>query len=253
MPPQRISNDLRWAVVRLTALGNSSQYVAMASGLNERQVRGINQLFDETGVVNGNRNAPRPGRPRILGNRHRNYMMSRLEQHNDMFLDEIQADLYLAHGVDVSISTVWRQLRRDGVTRKKVDRRAIERCEWTRLNFRERFAENYRPEHAVFVDESAIDRRTTYRNYGYAPSGFRVPQRARFVRGTRYSMLPALTVDGILTLQVIVGSFTAELFHQFIKQLLSYMEPFPAPKSVIFMDNCLIHKWQVTLDMITER
>ncbi|KAG8728463.1 hypothetical protein FRC10_004960, partial [Ceratobasidium sp. 414] len=70
-----------------------------------------------------------------------------------------------------------------------------------------------------------------------------------------YSMLPALTLDGILTLQVIVGGggVTAELFHEFIEQLLSNMRPFPAPRSVIFMDNCLIYKWQATLDMITER
>ncbi len=33
-----------------------------------------------------------------------------------------------------------------------------------------------------------------------------------------------------------------ELFTAFIKDLLLKMRPFPAPKSVIIMDNCSIHK-----------
>lgn len=63
MPARQITNDLQWAVVCLTALGHRANYVAMVAGLDNRQVHGINQMFEETGAINGNQNAPQPGWP----------------------------------------------------------------------------------------------------------------------------------------------------------------------------------------------
>lgn len=59
--------------------------------------------------------------------------------------------------------------------------------------------------------------------------------------GTRYSLLPALTLDGIIYSHTIEGSFTAGLFYDFIEGFLAHMQPYPAPCSVIIMDNCRIH------------
>lgn len=58
----------------------------------------------------------------------------------------------------------------------------------------------------------------------------------------RYSILPAISLDGILHVKILEGSFTTELFEEFIDSLLDTMQPFPAPNSVIVMDNCCIHK-----------
>lgn len=44
----------------------------------------------------------------------------------------------------------------------------------------------YSSEQLVFVDESACNKRTVYRNYGWALSGKRAIKRACFVRGRRY-------------------------------------------------------------------
>lgn len=41
---------------------------------------------------------------------------------------------------------------------------------------------------------------------------------------------------------VVEGSFCTESFMRFIERLLDNMQPFPAPNSVIVMDNCSIHK-----------
>lgn len=70
---------------------------------------------------------------------------------------------------------------------------------------------------------------------------------------TRYSVLPALSLDGILSVNIIEGSFTYETFADFIEGLLDQMNPFPQPNSVIIMDNCRIHKSPDVLDMIVER
>ena len=58
----------------------------------------------------------------------------------------------------------------------------------------------------------------------------------------RYSILPALSLGGILHLDVLDRSYTSQLFNEFIDGLLDNMNPFPAPNSVIVMDNASIHK-----------
>jgi hypothetical protein len=68
----------------------------------------------------------------------------------------------------------------------------------------------------------------------------------------RYSILPALSLDGILHLSIVQGSFNYESFTEFIEGLLMQMNPFPGPNSVIVMDNCRIHKSPLVLDMIRD-
>jgi len=58
----------------------------------------------------------------------------------------------------------------------------------------------------------------------------------------RFSVLPVLSLDGIIHCNIIEGSFCTGTFYQFIKGLLQSMQPFPGPNSVIVMDNFRIHK-----------
>jgi hypothetical protein len=71
--------------------------------------------------------------------------------------------------------------------------------------------------------------------------------------GTRYSLLPGLSLDGILHVSIVEGSFTASRFYTFIEGLLNKMQPFPQPNSVIVMDNARIHKDPRILDLIESR
>ena len=57
-----------------------------------------------------------------------------------------------------------------------------------------------------------------------------------------YSLLPAISLDGMVDCVVVENAFNASLFAGFIASLLDKMNPFPAPRSVIVMDNCSIHK-----------
>lgn len=75
---------------------------------------------------------------------------------------------------------------------------------------------NYRPDQLIFLDESAKDERTLTRNYGYAFWGSCAQNKVVFVRGKRYSILPAMSLDGILALDIIEGSYTKERFRDFI-------------------------------------
>ncbi|KAF8330729.1 uncharacterized protein EI90DRAFT_2867159, partial [Cantharellus anzutake] len=70
---------------------------------------------------------------------------------------------------------------------------------------------------------------------------------------TRYSVLPAMSLDGILHCDIQVGTYMAKSFDHFIEALLATqagnrctltatMNPFPQRNSVLVMDNVAIHK-----------
>lgn len=75
----------------------------------------------------------------------------------------------------------------------------------------------------------------------------------KIIHGFRYSILPALSLDGILAVDIIENSFTAVKFAHFVDGLLDRMNDFPGPNSVIVMDNCRVHKANAILDMIKQR
>lgn len=102
------------------------------------------------------------------------------------------------------------------------------------------------------MDESACDRRTYLRNRAWALEGLRACRKQYFARGKRYfsvirkgsaihsyrrySILPGISLNGILECVIVEGSFNTELFTLFIGELLKKMQPFPATNSVIVMD-----------------
>ncbi|KIN97848.1 hypothetical protein M404DRAFT_159410, partial [Pisolithus tinctorius Marx 270] len=108
---------------------------------------------------------------------------------------------------------------------------------------------NYEAEQLVFVDESSVDCRTTYRSHAWSIRGMKAQCKAFFVH-----VLPALSLrDGIMHCEVVEGSFCMETFTLFIKWLLNKMQPFPALNSVIVMDNCSIHKHPDIVALIESR
>ncbi|KAF9224700.1 hypothetical protein BS17DRAFT_701547, partial [Gyrodon lividus] len=56
-----------------------------------------------------------------------------------------------------------------------------------------------------------------------------------------YSILPAISLDGVIHLKVINCSFTEDDFANFICGVLNQMQPWPLPNSVLIMDNACIH------------
>jgi len=92
---------------------------------------------------------------------------------------------------------------------------AKERNELVRSAFIARITK-YTPDQLIFLDEAAKDERTLTRSYGYALANVRAQKKVVFVHGKRYTMLPALSLDGILALDVMEGSCTKDRFQEFI-------------------------------------
>ncbi|KAJ2932106.1 hypothetical protein H1R20_g5000, partial [Candolleomyces eurysporus] len=234
-----IAREVKETAVAMSFYLGSKQ-IEQATGISQRTVNRVRQLARSTGSVV--RNPLQTGRSRALNSLHLAYAEGLIERTPDLYIFELQEQLEEAYGLHVDPTTISRSLKRAGFTRKKLNRPAIERNEELRAQYQAFVGENYSPEQLVFVDESACNRNTTKRSHGWAPVGTRSRRRDYFVRGQRYSILPALSLDGILHLDIIDRAYTSELFNGFIDGLLNNMNPFPAPNSVIVMDNASIHK-----------
>ncbi|KIM62379.1 hypothetical protein SCLCIDRAFT_38492, partial [Scleroderma citrinum Foug A] len=131
-----------------------------------------------------------------------------------------------------------------GLTCKILHKLASERDEQRQQDFQQLILHMFQGDGSefIFVDETSKDKRTWARHYGHAMSGAHASLSDVFVRGDRYSLVAAMTIDGYITADVVEGSYDHELFYVFImQQVLPMMHPFPAEKSVIVLDNCHIH------------
>ena len=66
----------------------------------------------------------------------------------------------------------------------------------------------------------------------------------------RYSILPALSLDGILHVEVLDHPIAGVDFLMFVEGLLERMQPWPLPNSVLIMDNAAIHRVDGVREMI---
>ena len=118
----------------------------------------------------------------------------------------------------------------------------MERNEQDREDFKRNIVVHYRPEQLVFADESHFNRLTLRRPYAWAKRGDRASRFEFQFRGSKYSMLPALSLDGILHLEVVENAVTGAAFRRFVEDLLPRMNKWPLPNSVLVVDNASIHK-----------
>ena len=118
----------------------------------------------------------------------------------------------------------------------------MERNEQDREDYKRNILVHYRPEQLVFADESHFNRLTLRRPYAWAKRGDRASRYEFQFRGSKYSILPALSLDGILHLEVVENAVTGAAFRHFVEGLLPRMNKWPLPNSVLVVDNASIHK-----------
>ena len=66
-------------------------------------------------------------------------------------------------------------------------------------------------------------------------------------------MLPALSLDGIIHLEVVENAVTSADFRRFVEGLLPRMNEFPLPNSVLVIDNASIHKFDGIREIVEDR
>ena len=68
----------------------------------------------------------------------------------------------------------------------------------------------------VFLDESAVDGQTGQRANGWSPPNTLAIERSVFFRGVRHSILPTLTLQGVIALEIFEGSVNKDRFIWFL-------------------------------------
>ncbi|CAE6447700.1 unnamed protein product [Rhizoctonia solani] len=245
-----IDNSTKRLLVRLRYKLRTDQVTSLL-GVSARTVQRVVKLFNLTGDVV--RIPVMGGRPRDLTSLQVAFLEGCVLRQPDIMIFELQELLFRVYSVQTSTTTIVRSLHRRGLTYKKISRHAMQRDEADRTQFQFIVGMFYRADQFVCVDESACDRRTTRRRYAWSYVGSRALVRDSFSRGGKYSIAPALSLDGILHCVIHEGSFTSARFNDFIAGLLHEMNPFPGKNSVILMDNASIHKSAELREMVESR
>lgn len=272
MPAPR-SDDLRDRVIALTNLGIPRATIINFPGIHLRTLERWVKLQRDFGSP-----YPRlysPGRPRIVPEEVLTCLADICLHEPDIYLKELQAETIERWDILAHPTTIGRALKRAGLTDKQLAKRAKERNEEKRLAYCRTVSGFLHPEQCVYVDESAKDNRDCYRRWGWGYKGEKATKLESFKRGTKYSLVAALSFDGMLVSQAIEGSVNTISFMDFVLELmvslrcfscsahrdlpdsefaffdqLPNMNPFPGPKLVIIMDNCEIHKNALLIEAI---
>lgn len=215
---RRLSDDLRARVpVMFWDQNISVKNICSYLGIRKSLVYNILAQYRDLG-------RPKPalhrqGYNQLLNKIDIRFLSSLIDLHPCLYLDEIQSELEKSRRIIVSIPTLVRALRKLDISRKTVSVRALERNDLKRSLYMLQIARLApRPDMLVFIDEAARNAKTSLRKFGRAKRGYRCVQRREFVRGARVSILPAITIDGIVAYDVIPGSVTTCKFLKFLER-----------------------------------
>ena len=249
--PVPYSLDLRWRVVwSFICHRRSFSDIAASFNVCERTVRRYVDLFQRTGDVRPSqrRHGPLP----LLGEYEQIVLFRLILANPGIYLCEIQEEIRRMFGVYVCISTICRTLKNIGCTRQAMHRLALQRSDEERARFMADIS-LYDVSMLVWLDESGCDDRNYRRNYGYSMRGIPPCDHRKLTRGTRYSAIPIVSLEGVHDVYLAQGSMNGERFANFVEEcVLPILMPFNGtnPRSVVIMDNASIHHVQEISDLI---
>ncbi len=202
------------------------------------------------------------------------------------YLDEMQVKLAERTGLQVTKSTLHRHLTtRMGYGRRRLTHMTTVADPDQRLTFRHKLHEYVRRlDQLVFFDEASKDRMSCQRAYGYGPIGeevfnhgfvfccyvfyfccyfivtfinFVCVQRLclsvyrMVLKGRRFSVIGAYTVDGAYCGRILPDTFNTERFLLWLDaQVIPMLRPYPLKNSILIRDNAAIHGKQQIFDRV---
>ncbi|CAG8762315.1 42193_t:CDS:2 [Gigaspora margarita] len=112
----------------------------------------------------------------------------------NLYLDKIVLQMEIQYSKNVSISTMCCIKQ--------------QRNELLCSAFMPRIGSQYKSSQVVFLDKSSKDERTNSWEYGYSEMNSRSVKKVVFLHGKRYILLPTLTLDGIIAVDIIESSYS---------------------------------------------
>ena len=249
--PKALSEDLRWRIIwQHCYQGEGAEQVARNLYVSVKTVQRLTELFNRTGSV-----SPVPHRHgplRKLSELEEITILNCFLANPGIYLDEVQEDLFDKTGKWVSKSTVCREAKRMGLTRKKMRRIATQRSDIVRAHFMVQ-VENMSADTFIWVDETGSDKRNALRKYAYSLRGVTPVNYCLYIPGKRISAISAISTRGVEDVYL-AGGVNGDTFCDFIdKCLLPILQPFNGsnPRSIVIIDNASIHHIDEVMQLIS--
>lgn len=162
-----------------------------------------------------------------------------------LFLDEAKEKFQRQFHTTISVSSICAILHEFGLSRKTIERRAIQIRDSEIVRFvTELLAIRWDIYNLIFLDEVSFDNRDMLRRKGYGVIGQKVVYRGEFCRKPRASFLCFLGMNGILDSFSTQGTFTRNKFFECCKNFALHnkqVQNYPGFHSVWVMDGARIH------------
>src|SRR6266849_8800988 len=220
MPYHSISKDLKAQIPILQQQGYNVKKIGSLLSIKKTLIYHLLAHVHHHGV-SYNPYAHKFGCYRTLLHEDLKLIVAFLNQRYCIYLNELQAELYNICSTFLSQPTLMRTLHQLHYSHKCVTTRALERDDLMHSAFMNRIADEVpNPDMLIFIDEAARNRRASAQAKGWSLVGRRCVQRQHFIHGQRFSILPILTLDGIITYDIIPGSVNSGRFVEFLDELV---------------------------------
>jgi len=234
-----LSEDLRTRIVMIYEETDVSYpQVAERFQVSESSVKRFVKQWRETGTVTPH--PPSTGPSPKLDEAGMTVLKTLVKMQGDASQDELRVLMAQETGTLVSQPTISRALSRAKITRKKKTKRAAEQDREDIKAARQAFEEErqaIQPEDIIAVDEMGCVTGMS-RTYGYAPTGERAISAEPAGKGTRLSLVGAMTVEGFLGGIEVTGRVNGDVFEAFLEQVVI---PTLRPGKVVLLDNASFH------------
>ena len=217
MAPQVLDEMRAWIIIWHDEQPLSVQEIAGLVGCGVRTVYNILSYHRDYHTLRNTSTCGPHGANCSLDMGDMNYIESLIDAQPKIYLDEIQDELLERRDVFISISTLSCTLHWLSMPRKHVANEALERNELLHATWQAAYAD-IPADYCVWLDEASVDNRTNQCAMGWAAMGRACICRAAFVHGQQYSVLPALTCEGMMALDIFEGSVNKERFLTFLNE-----------------------------------
>lgn len=210
-----LSINIKRRIVQLWQEGLTLQEIAARLKVSAGIVHKTLSIHEEYGGYT-DPSKKRTGQPQILDDDNKRYLKALLESNPSIYLDEIKQKLEAVCGVSVSMAMISCFLQSRDFTWKVLTKPALEANERVQTCYQVKTSRFTDPDYFIFIDESHVDQKTTYHSKGWSLTGVPPVERSTFLRSVRHSILPALTTEGIVALEIFEGSVNKERLLQFL-------------------------------------
>ena len=152
----------------------------------------------------------------------------------------------------ICLSTIWKVLRKHKISFKHISIQNENLNTQLRISQRQTFAETmmgllYSGYTLIFLDETSFHLHTNMRKYGWSRRGKKIIEIGG-KKSVNYSVTVAITCTQILGAKVFKGGMRSEDHFSFLLELIKKNPNLNLEQTIIFLDNCSIHKSSKFLD-----